>query len=195
MISGIWVWGIWMIIVIFYWPLNSTKFFSLQRVDSKKLERAEQLLQKKLEKREGGPATTTAVYYKGSGTDGEATATQALSRRDENAGDGNSQTKDIKIENFDVSFGDKVNKPSPGLNRHWNQVLVNQGPATSLVDLASLWYLIPNASWAWGFKLMVWAQIIWAQGGQRQSSVKTLFTWVFGLPRVGLEFMLHLNMI
>ncbi len=46
--------------------------------------------------------------FQGSGTDGEATATQALSRRDENAGDAASQTKDIKIENFDVSFGDKV---------------------------------------------------------------------------------------
>ncbi len=48
------------------------------------------------------------LCLQGSGTDGEATATQALSRRDENAGDAASQTKDIKIENFDVSFGDKV---------------------------------------------------------------------------------------
>lgn len=84
------------------------------RVDSKKLEKAEQLLQKKQDKRDGTggsggtTSSTSAVYYKGSGTDGEATATQALSRRDENAGDGASQTKDIRIENFDVSFGDKV---------------------------------------------------------------------------------------
>ena len=89
-------------------------FFMRQRVDSKKLEKAEQLLQKKQDKRDGTggsggtTSSTSAVYYKGSGTDGEATATQALSRRDENAGDGASQTKDIRIENFDVSFGDKV---------------------------------------------------------------------------------------
>ena len=86
------------------------RLFIFQRVDSKKLEKAEQLLQRKQEKRDGAGSTgsTTSVYYKGSGSEGSATATQAISRREENACDGASLTKDIRIENFDISFGDKV---------------------------------------------------------------------------------------
>ena len=53
-----------------YPHVQTTRFFQFQRVDTKKLERAEQLLQKKLEKREGGSSTaTSAVYYKVSGRD------------------------------------------------------------------------------------------------------------------------------
>ena len=78
-------------------------------MDTKKLERAEQQLQKKQDKRDGGSsAGGSAVYYKGSGSEGEATASQAISRRDENACEGGTITKDIRIENFDISFGDKV---------------------------------------------------------------------------------------
>ena len=67
------------------------------------------MLQKKQEKRDGGSSTgNSSVYYKGSGSEGEATATQAISRKDENACEGGTVTKDIRIENFDISFGDKV---------------------------------------------------------------------------------------
>ena len=76
---------------------------SLKTVDTKKLEKAEAQLQKKQEKKE---TTPTPVKYKSS----EATASQVISRKDANDDPNNpaNNTKDIRIENFDISFGDKV---------------------------------------------------------------------------------------
>lgn len=72
-------------------------------VDSKKLEKAEAQLQKKQEKKE---TTPTPVRYKSC----EASANQVISRKDANDDPNNAanNTKDIRIENFDISFGDKV---------------------------------------------------------------------------------------
>jgi ATP-binding cassette subfamily F protein 3 len=77
---------------------------ALKTVDSKKLEKAEAQLQKKLEKKETTP--TPAVRYKSS----EATASQVISRKDANDDPNNTanNTKDIKIENFDIAFGEKT---------------------------------------------------------------------------------------
>ena len=75
----------------------------LKTVDTKKLEKAEAQLQKKLDKKD---TTPTPVRYKGC----EASASQVISRKDAND-DPNStsnNTKDIKIEGFDISFGEKV---------------------------------------------------------------------------------------
>ena len=77
---------------------------ALKTVDSKKLEKAEAALQKKLDKKETTP--TPAVRYKSC----EASASQVISRKDANDDPNNTSnnTKDIKIENFDISFGEKV---------------------------------------------------------------------------------------
>ena len=76
---------------------------ALKTVDSKKLEKAEAQLQKKLEKKD---TTPTPNRYKSS----EATASQVISRKDANDDPSNpsNNTKDIRIENFDISFGEKV---------------------------------------------------------------------------------------
>lgn len=72
------------------------------RVDAKKLEKAELQLAKKADKRDSMGPTVSANRYKSN----EATASQVLSRKD---GTGASSLgRDIKIEGFDVAFGDKV---------------------------------------------------------------------------------------
>jgi ATP-binding cassette subfamily F protein 3 len=75
------------------------------QVDSKKLEKAELQLQKKLDKREKneGGKPNNAVKYKSN----EATASQVLSKKDVRAeSSGTNNTKDIKIENFDIAYGE-----------------------------------------------------------------------------------------
>ena len=74
------------------------------KVDSKKLEKAEQQLLKKQDKKAANPESgNTAVRYKTN----EATASQVISKKD-GKNESNVNTKDIRIENFDISFGDKV---------------------------------------------------------------------------------------
>jgi len=71
------------------------------RVDAKALEKAQKVLAKKAEKKESSPMTNTNRYR-----NNEATASQVLSKKKET---GNALlTKDIKIEGFDVAFGEKV---------------------------------------------------------------------------------------
>ena len=75
--------------------------FFFQRVDAKALEKAQKVLAKKAEKKESSPMTNTNRYR-----NNEATASQVLSKKKET---GNALlTKDIKIEGFDVAFGEKV---------------------------------------------------------------------------------------
>jgi len=71
------------------------------RVDSKALEKAKQVLAKKAGKKEGSPAVTTNRYR-----NNEATASQVLSKKAESGMA--LLTRDIKLEGFDVAFGEKV---------------------------------------------------------------------------------------
>lgn len=73
-------------------------------MDSKALEKAEAALQKKKEKNDQ-TAKPTGNRYKSS----EATASQVISKKDTRAeASGNNNTKDIRIENFDIAYGEKV---------------------------------------------------------------------------------------
>ncbi|TRY79831.1 hypothetical protein TCAL_05806 [Tigriopus californicus] len=72
-------------------------------VDKKKLEKAEQMLLKKMDRKDK-VEKPAANRYKSH----EATASQVISKKDAKAEASNLQTKDIRIENFDISFGDHV---------------------------------------------------------------------------------------
>ena len=72
-----------------------------QRVDSKALEKAKQVLAKKAGKKEGSPVVNTNRYR-----NNEASASQVLSKKAESGMA--LMTRDIKLEGFDVSFGEKV---------------------------------------------------------------------------------------
>ncbi|XP_067140613.1 ATP-binding cassette sub-family F member 3 [Centruroides vittatus] len=74
-------------------------------VDQKKLGKAEARLKQKQEKRENVEKTTVGTQY----INKAATAVQAMSKKDNKLeAKGNNRSKDIKISNFDVAFGDKV---------------------------------------------------------------------------------------
>lgn len=76
----------------------------VSKVDAKKLEKAEAKLQQKQEKREGNKPTTIAAPVLQT-----ASASQVLSKKDTKMdAKGQSRSMDIRIENFDVAFGDKV---------------------------------------------------------------------------------------
>jgi len=77
----------------------------LRGVDSKKLERAEELLKKKLNKKENSAVKPVANKY-GSR---EATASQVINKQQVRAeASGTNNSKDIVLENFDISYGEKV---------------------------------------------------------------------------------------
>jgi len=87
------------------WMQNPIKDDSLRGVDKKKLLKAELKLQQKQEKRE-----TTSNMPKTYQQDCQASTAQMISKKDNKmleASAGNSKIVDIKIENFDVAFGDK----------------------------------------------------------------------------------------
>lgn len=75
------------------------------KVDSKKLEKAEAKLQQKLEQRQSvfrAPVPQTVLLQ-------AASASQVISKKDNKLeAKGTNRSMDIRIENFDVSFGDKV---------------------------------------------------------------------------------------
>ncbi|XP_077283765.1 ATP-binding cassette sub-family F member 3 [Arctopsyche grandis] len=73
------------------------------RVDAKKLEKAEAKLQQKQEKRSEIKAPTIAPVLQ------SATASQVTSKKDNKLeAKGSNKTQDIRIENFDIAFGDRV---------------------------------------------------------------------------------------
>lgn len=82
-----------------------------QKVDAKKLEKAEAKLQQKQEKRivnEQGSASR--INTANSAAESAASASQMTSKKDsrmETKG-GVNKTQDIRIENFDVAYGDRV---------------------------------------------------------------------------------------
>lgn len=81
------------------------------KVDAKKLEKAEAKLQQKQEKRTGHDSNNSAKNIISSNQSAEsASASQMMSKKDsrmENKGTTN-KTQDIRIENFDVAYGDRV---------------------------------------------------------------------------------------
>ena len=70
-------------------------------MDKNKLEKAEELLKKKQNKKE-----TTGGKQLNKYGNREATASQVLSKT--MMANGNNTTKDIFLENFDISYGEKV---------------------------------------------------------------------------------------
>ncbi|CAI9729080.1 ATP-binding cassette sub-family F member 3-like [Octopus vulgaris] len=82
-----------------------TKKENVSQVDQKKLEKAEAKLQKKNEKR---ASQTTTVKKVTNGNCELASASQQLNRRDTKMdAAGSNKSYDIRIENFDVSYGEK----------------------------------------------------------------------------------------
>lgn len=83
----------------------------LQKVDAKKLEKAEAKLQQKQERRivnEQGSASR--INTANHASESSASASQMTSKKDsrmETKG-GMNKTQDIRIENFDVAYGDRV---------------------------------------------------------------------------------------
>lgn len=74
------------------------------QVDSKKLLKAEAKLKAKQERRDADSTETNFVF-----SNKQATASQMMSKRDIKSDiKGTNKTKDIKIENFDIAFGDHV---------------------------------------------------------------------------------------
>ncbi|OQR76399.1 ATP-binding cassette sub-family F member 3-like [Tropilaelaps mercedesae] len=79
---------------------------NLTTVDQRKLEKAEAKIRAKQERREGTDVSSrlqsvTLLVNK------QATATQTLSRKGQNS-EASSKSRDIRIENFDISIGDKL---------------------------------------------------------------------------------------
>ena len=73
-------------------------------VDKKKLEKASEMLAKKQERRElSGVKQQNVNKYKSS----EATASQIINKSYEDTSSAGANTKDIKIESFDISYGEK----------------------------------------------------------------------------------------
>lgn len=76
----------------------------MQKVDSKKLEKAEAKLQQKQEKRQDvvkGPAAVAGKVQ-------TATASQVFNKKDSKMeSKGINRSMDIRIENFDLAFGEK----------------------------------------------------------------------------------------
>lgn len=75
-----------------------------QKVDSRKLEKAEQKLQQKQEKRQDVPKNISQPVQLQT-----ASASQVISKKDNlMEAKGSNRSMDIRIENFDVSYGNKV---------------------------------------------------------------------------------------
>jgi len=75
-----------------------------RNVDDKKLERAEELAAKKAAKREGKEVKPVNKYG-----NREASASQIISKKENRAeASGTNNTKDIHLENFDISYGEKI---------------------------------------------------------------------------------------
>ena len=79
-------------------------------MDAKKLEKAEAKLQQKQEKRVGVDQSTVRINNSTAPALETASASQMMSKKDsrmETKGSTN-KTQDIRIENFDVAYGDRV---------------------------------------------------------------------------------------
>ncbi|XP_063975787.1 ATP-binding cassette sub-family F member 3 isoform X2 [Diachasmimorpha longicaudata] len=80
------------------------------KVDAKKLEKAEAKLQQKQEKRTGQDSNPSKNNSIGNQSSDTASASQMMSKKEsrmESKG-GTNKTQDIRIENFDVAYGDRV---------------------------------------------------------------------------------------
>lgn len=85
--------------------MNGARDDRLRHVNQKKLEKAEAKLQQKLDKRNAEDRKPVSSSF---GQDCQASAAQVISKKSsrlENKAGG--RTQDIRIENFDVAFGEK----------------------------------------------------------------------------------------
>ena len=78
------------------------------QVDPKKLEKAEAKIKEKRGRREGVINGYMSAQETKEFLLQTPTASQQISRRDVKADEGSAKIKDVKIENFDIAFGDKV---------------------------------------------------------------------------------------
>lgn len=83
--------------LFFYYKCNS-----FQKVDAKKLEKAEAKLQQKQQKQKDLKVPVNAPVLQ------TATASQVTSKKDSKLeAKGTNRTQDIRIENFDIAYGDR----------------------------------------------------------------------------------------
>lgn len=89
--------------VLFKYFLTTKSLFNLfQKVDAKKLEKAEAKLQQKQGKRQDIKVPVAAPVLQ------TATASQVTSKKDSKLeAKGTNRTQDIRIENFDIAYGDR----------------------------------------------------------------------------------------
>lgn len=125
-----------------------------QKVDAKKLEKAEAKLQQKQEKRivnEQGSASR--INTANNAAESAASASQMTSKKDsrmETKG-GVNKTQDIRIENFDVAYGDRVLLQGADLTlafgRRYGLIGRNGLGKTTLLRMISRYYSnIPSLS-------------------------------------------------
>lgn len=81
---------------------------AVSRVDARKLEKAEERIRRKqLERQEAAASSVNTVSSSGLDT-GVATVSQAVSRRMVRASAADTAVQDIRLDNFDLSFGERV---------------------------------------------------------------------------------------
>lgn len=83
------------------------QFLSQSQVDSKKLQKAEDKIKQKQDRRAAGDKPALSLSHILANQECQASAAQVISKKESRAKEGGKIT-DIKIENFDVAFGDKV---------------------------------------------------------------------------------------
>jgi ATP-binding cassette, subfamily F, member 3 len=84
-----------------YLPSECNKNF-VQKVDQKKLDKAQAKLQQKQDKRSGEILKVTAPKLE------TASASQVLSKKENKMeSKGTNRATDVRIENFDIAYGDK----------------------------------------------------------------------------------------
>lgn len=120
---------------------------SRQKVDAKKLEKAEAKLQQKQEKRivnEQGYASR--VNTANHAAESTASASQMMSKKDSRmeTKSGTNKVQDIRIENFDVAYGDRVLLQSADLTlafgRRYGLIGRNGLGKTTLLRMISRYY-------------------------------------------------------
>lgn len=81
---------------------HASRIFNFQKVDARKLEKAEAKLQQKQQKQKDAKVPVVVPVLQ------TATASQVTSKKDSKLeAKGTNRTQDIRIENFDIAYGDR----------------------------------------------------------------------------------------
>lgn len=87
---------------LFITKFKRPNFFLFQKVDARKLEKAEAKLQQKQQKQKEAKVPVVVPVLQ------TATASQVTSKKDNKLeAKGTNRTQDIRIENFDIAYGDR----------------------------------------------------------------------------------------